>query len=729
MANGYVYVIGGDDGSGTQTSTILYAKLNSDGSTGTWSTNTSALPAVRDEQTSVVANGYVYVIGGSNGTQQSTVFYASTSRVQIGASLDLVGLGGSNLADAGGTGGSLVASDGTFIGNFQVQGQANFAQGVGVYGTLSVAGSSTFQNNTNSTNAFQVQNSTGSSLVNVDTSNSAITLLGNNDGQLAAWATNANVLPGPRNTQASVTANGYVYAIGGIDNAGTPQSTVYYAKLNADGSTAVWSTNTNALPAARFQSSAVVANGYVYVIAGRDGSSVASSTVYYAKLNADGSTGTWTTSANALTAARYIQTAAVANGYVYVVGGLSSGAAAQSTVYYAKLNADGSTSTWTTNANALPAIRYGQSTVVANGYIYAIAGNDGSGAQSTVYYAKLNADGSTAAWSTNANALTATRYDLTSVVSNGFVYASGGYSGGVAQSTVYYAKLNSDGSTSTWSTNTNALTGIRGDHSSVVANGYVYVIGGYNGTSGQTTVYYASTSRLKIGGNLDLVGLQGQNLGDDGGGGGVGSTGGSITAGNITAVGALQVQGQGAFAQGISIGGNITVGGSALFQNSANSTVAFQVQDAGGVSLLAVDTFSRIITISGDATTFGNLTLNNAHFKSSQTTAPTIGTPTNCGTTPSAAVATNSTDSAGSIRITAGTGSPTTCDTVFSFNKTYGSAPKSIIVMAETQDGGTGTASARQIYVSATATGTFTIKMGSAPAASEVNWFYYWVVE
>jgi hypothetical protein len=89
----------------------------------------------------------------------------------------------------------------------------------------------------------------------------------------------------------------------------------------------------------------------------------------------------------------------------------------------------------------------------------------------------------------------------------------------------------------------------------------------------------------------------------------------------------------------------------------------------------------------------------------------------------------NSTDSAGSFRITAGTGAPTTCDTVITFNKTYGAAPKSIVVVAETQDGGTGTAAARQIYTSSVSATTFTVKMFSSPAASEVDWFYYWVVE
>lgn len=112
------------------------------------------------------------------------------------------------------------------------------------------------------------------------------------------------------------------------------------------------------------------------------------------------------------------------------------------------------------------------------------------------------------------------------------------------------------------------------------------------------------------------------------------------------------------------------------------------------------------------------------HVKSTQTTAPTIGTPINCGTTPTAAVTASSTDSAGSFTITAGTGSPTTCDTIFTFNNTFGAAPKSIILTPSTATGG-----AKDIYVSASSATTFTVKLNTSPAASEANTYYYQVIE
>ncbi|OVE79123.1 hypothetical protein BVY00_01280 [bacterium G20] len=537
--------------------------------------------------------GGTYTINGTVSTAITGAFSGPTTvgtkRVSLQAS-DPAG-GTTNINLMVGNEGGLPAS-GTY-GIYQSTANSNVLAGNTRIGstasptvTLDVAGNALFKNGSDSTTAFQVQNAAGSNLVQVDTSNANITLNGVNTGLLQTWSANTNALPAVRYGHTSVVANGYVYGIGGTNGSAT-QSTVYYAKLNGDGSTGTWSTNTNALPAARSYPSSVTANGYVYVLGGSDGST-AQSTVYYAKLNSDGSIGSWTTNSNSLPAIRQEASAVTANGYVYMLGG-SDGTTAQSTVYYAKLNSDGSTGTWTTNANALTAGRFDASSVVANGYVYFIGGNNVS-AQSTVYYAKLNSDGSTGTWTTNANALPATTAQHTSVVANGYVYVVGG--GGT---TVYYAKLNSDGSTGTWTTNANALPASRSLHSSVITNGYVYVLGG-NNAGAQTTVYYASTSRLKVGGSLDLIGLPGQTLADPGDPS-AGSSGGSVIAGNITAIGSLQAQGQGSFSQGLSANGNLTVGGSALFQNSANSTTAFQIQNVAGTSLFTVDTTNSTITL------------------------------------------------------------------------------------------------------------------------------------
>ena len=99
--------------------------------------------------------------------------------------------------------------------------------------------------------------------------------------------------------------------------------------------------------------SVATANGYVYVVGG-----TGANTTFYAKINADGSIGTWQTSIITLVANRELAVTTVANGYIYVIGGYQP--AGVNTIYYAKLNADGSISAlWSTNTNTLPASVYG----------------------------------------------------------------------------------------------------------------------------------------------------------------------------------------------------------------------------------------------------------------------------------------------------------------------------------------------------------------------------------
>lgn len=174
--------------------------------------------------------------------------------------------------------------------------------------------------------------------------------------------------------------------------------------------------------------------------------------------------------------------------------------------------------------------------------------------------------------------------------------------------------------------------------------------------------------------------------------------------------------------------------GTLLLQSATNSTSAFQVQNAASVALFTADTSGMIITIAGTNSSYASLTLADTHFKSTQTTAPTIGTPANCGTSPSAVVTAGSTDNAGSFSITVGTGGlSTTCDTVLTFNKPYAVAPKSIIITSTQAVGG---ANVQWIAtISASSITGFTIKEASIDlsglnhVASDISSYYYWVIE
>src|SRR5262249_11631004 len=92
--------------------------------------------------------------------------------------------------------------------------------------------------------------------------------------------------------------------------------------------------------------------------------------------------------------------------------------------------------------------------------------------------------------------------------------------------------------------------------------------------------------------------------------------------------------------------------GTTAFSSRVDSTTAFQIQNRAGTAPFMADSSGMKIVVAGTNATFATLSLANAHFSATQTTAPTIGTPASCGTAPSAVMAAGSTDSAGSFTIT-----------------------------------------------------------------------------
>lgn len=421
-------------------------------------------------------------------------------------------------------------------------------------------GAATFQNSTNSAAAFRVLNSAGSSLFSIDSTNGgAASLLGMNSGETGSWNSAATTLTGTRAYAGTATANGYVYVVGG-NSTTTAQSTVYYAKINSDGTTGAWTTNTYALPVATAYTTATAQNGYLYVLGGSNSGGTEQTTVYFTRLNSDGSTGSWNTT-TVLPAARSNGSAVAVNGYMYYIGGQNSSDTAQNTTYYAKINSDGTLDSWTTGSTITNARKSAQ-IATANGYIYVAGGVDNTGTyQTSVYYAALNAGTGTIGTFATTSALPGTRAEGSALIANGYMYVIGGRDNSTYQASVYYSKLNgSDGTAGTWATATNVLPAARGGRSAFVANGYLCTIGGYDGSNTTAAAYSASVARVQIGASLDLVGLQTTNA-TTAGDTTQGSAGGSITAGNGTFVGNMQVQGLTNLSQGLNVNGITTLEG------------------------------------------------------------------------------------------------------------------------------------------------------------------------
>jgi N-acetylneuraminic acid mutarotase len=295
-ANGYMYQIGGQDNGILAKSDVYYAHAAADGSISSWSTGNS-LPAARYGAAAVVANGYIYVMGGFDpitGFSVSTIYYAQL----------------------------------------------------------------------------------------------------NSDGSVGSWSTASNPMTKALSYETASVVNGELYVMGGQTSSSSGvnlSSSVYYAPLNTDGSVGSWTTSNNSLPQNSRLASAVTANGYLYYMGGDHlvdpvNGFVTLSTVYYAPVNVDGSVGTWSTSSNSLPAALYGAASVVVGGNVYELGGISN-YLFQSTDYYASLNTDGSVGTWSTSSNPLPAARANVGAVTVNGYIYVVGGSGGrdEGAKTTFY--------------------------------------------------------------------------------------------------------------------------------------------------------------------------------------------------------------------------------------------------------------------------------------------------------------------------------------------------------
>lgn len=519
-----------------------------------------------------------------------TLTVQTRSTANVGTGLNVVaGTGnganaGGVLTVQGGTGGATGGGGATQIyggnagggntngGNVTISGGTKSGSGTG--GSVIIKP----QSGNDSTTAFQVQNASGTALMNVNTTSNAISLLSTLTPDITSWTDlTGTPLTAARSSHALTYGNGYVYAIGGGGN-----TTTYYSKVNSDGTLAGWSTTTTISGATTGtdEANAVFLNGYVYYIGGSNGGS-AVDTVIYAKQNADGTLGSWT-SATGLPSGRISPVIMTAYGNIYVMGG--NNGTPSTSVYHAKPGADGAISSWTTSGNTLPLARHYPGGTSVNGVLYVVGGADTSfNSTNTVFHATVNpVTGAVGSWTNSGSTLPANRLANVVYAANGYLYSTAGEDSGVHNQT-YYSRINSNGTLNAWGTlgSTANLPVNNAFGRAFVANGYVYLVGGYNGTTEVATVYSSSFPRVQIGGNLDLLGLQGANM-NDGSDGSSGTIGGSITAGNIRAAGILEVAGA-----ALINGGAVIAGNSVLDAVSANSLV---FNESGSARTIGVQT-------------------------------------------------------------------------------------------------------------------------------------------
>jgi hypothetical protein len=281
-------------------------------------------------------------------------------------------------------------------------------------------------------------------------------------------------------------------------------------------------------------------NGYLYEMGGGSDSSAPAggdctsangyycNGTFYAPIESNGQVGAWTattafpTSSPAMPA-RDSFSAAVYNGYLYVMAGTAHSSAGDCTttnyycngVFYAPISPNGSIGSWAATT-AFPTImpaRKGEETVVYNGYLYVMGGiansatydcNYGSDDCAGVWYAPINSTGTIGSWDEATNIMATGAFPerafFGAVAYNGYLYIMGGNSGAeyadcgtttYVCNGVFYAQIDSAGVTGKYFTSSNTFTtAVEGDQ--VVAyNGYLYVMGGDAGGAATNTIYFA----------------------------------------------------------------------------------------------------------------------------------------------------------------------------------------------------------------------------------------------
>jgi len=301
---GFLYVVGGKNRFGQPVSSVLAARVRPDGSLDSWQP-VSELPRALYAHAAVATGKYLYVIGGWDGTRTRSEVWQATFTDDGG--LDYW----RHISDYPI---SLDLHDAVVISNriYVVAGWTGFARSPKVYYAQLLHG-----------------------------------------GTLGSWREAPDLPVGLY--RASVAANnGVIYVAGGYDG-NTARQNVYFARAAPGGGLTSWQV-TRPLPAgqARFYHQAVVHDGRLVVLGGKNSGEL--NTVYSSSIQGNGRLGLWRAEP-ALPEALY-RFAAVAvrkydSDYVYVIGGLH-GEKYRSWVYCSNVPVATSTPSSTPRATSTP---------------------------------------------------------------------------------------------------------------------------------------------------------------------------------------------------------------------------------------------------------------------------------------------------------------------------------------------------------------------------------------
>ncbi|HEY9721285.1 MAG TPA: hypothetical protein V6D47_04680 [Oscillatoriaceae cyanobacterium] len=497
----YVYVVGGDSGSGALTS-VERALVNADGTLGAFSA-IATLQTARSQASCLVSGGYLYVLGGQSGgaaldsieraainTDGSLGAFASAGHLStarwgftcqrigggvyaIGGSNDNGALGSLERAplNADGTLGQFASVTATLVTPRYGHGAACVGDYLYVYG--------------------------GSNHSTLDTVERAPV---NADGTLGAFATTALHLAAARSAFASAVVD-HTLVIAGGDANGTPLRSVETASFEGDGTLDAFSTVSGlSLADARSSAAGLAVDNRLDLIGGTDGT--VQSDIERLGLVATGDLGPFAASTNGLTTKRSYFGAVALGRYVYAIGGVpGTGQGDPSAgVERAEIGSDGTLGAFSDAGITLQTPRSCFSLAHVGSTLYVIGGAGGdenATPLNTVESATIGADGTLGAFAPVAGlTLNVARKKAPAVVIGNYLYIVGGDTGGGSDAgiaTIERAPINPDGTLGSFTVLTGQLTRPRIYHACAVLGGKLYVIGGENNDATSIDTVEAAT--------------------------------------------------------------------------------------------------------------------------------------------------------------------------------------------------------------------------------------------
>lgn len=436
--NGYLYIIGGQHpGSDTSCngtaslycSDIQYCPINGNGSIGACTTQAGAFVTERSEHTSVIHNGFLYIIGGTNGTYQNNIRICPINSGGPVGACNVITSGSFTTARAGHT--SVV-----YNGYLYIIGGVHATSDTACNGTASIYCSDIQYCPINADGSLGTCNSAGSFTT-------------------------------ARSQHTSVVYNGYLYVIGGYN--GSYQNGIQYCAFNPDGTVGTCN-SAGTFTTARGGHTTVVNNGYLYIIGGTNGT--IQSGAQNCPINANGTVGVCLQQSIGLNAARTDHASVLYNGFLYSICGNGNA----NEIRYAPVNLSAQSEIQTSKLS-LP--RIGQTTVAYNGWLYVLGGGN-TLSYRDIDYCPINTDGSIGTCLNKVNAFASVRESFTSVVYNGYLYIIGGRNNNNSAyyNDIQWCPLAAAGTVGACTPLASAFPAPRSDHSTVAYNGYLYIIGG-----------------------------------------------------------------------------------------------------------------------------------------------------------------------------------------------------------------------------------------------------------